>query len=213
MVRTLKFSPASTAVGGLLLLLAACAAQAQVYRHVGPDGKVSYSDQPADAAAPLGKSGTAAGAAAPAGSALPYDLRQIANRYPVTLYTGDNCAPCTSARNLLLQRGVPFTERTVNTAEDADALQRLGGDTSLPLGRIGGQQLRGFSDSEWSQYLDAAGYPKTSQLPSAYRNAAATPLVAAKRTAPATPATPAASPVAPPPASIAPRTGAAGIQF
>ncbi|HSV53612.1 MAG TPA: NrdH-redoxin, partial [Burkholderiaceae bacterium] len=43
------------------------------------------------------------------------------------------------------------------------------------------QQLKGFSDVEWTQYLDAAGYAKTSQLPSNYRQPPATPLVAVKR--------------------------------
>lgn len=79
-----------------------------------------------------------------------------------------------------MARGVPFTERTVTTSEDAAALQRLSGSTSLPFGSIGGQQLVGFSDGEWTQYLDAAGYPKQSQLPSSYRPPAATPLVAVK---------------------------------
>lgn len=172
--------------GGLLLVLGGHAAQAQtLYRSVGPDGKVTFSDTPPPSAAANAK---AKGSAAPAGpvspgSALPYELQQIASRYPVTLYTGDNCGPCASGRNLLRARGVPFTERTVNTADDIAALQRLSGDAGLPFLTIGGQQIPGFSDAEWSQYLDAAGYPKTSQLPSSYRPAPATPLVAVQRPA------------------------------
>ena len=116
---------------------------------------------------------------------MPYELRQVASRFPVTLYTGNDCAPCTSARNLLTARGVPFTERTVTTNEDIEALQRLSGSAGLPFGSIGGQQLAGFSDAEWTQYLDAAGYPKQSQLPRNYRQPAPTPLVAVKEAAPA----------------------------
>lgn len=209
-----RFSRQAT-LGGIALLLAVCSVQAQqVYRHVGADGKVSYSDQPpASDAAPQGRTG---GAATPAssGSPLPYELRQTATRYPVTLYTSDNCAPCTSARNLLVQRGVPFTERTVNSREDTEALQRISGEASLPFGSIGGQQLRGFSDAEWSQYLDAAGYPKTSQLPPGYRAASPSALVALKPAAPAAQAPAAATRVAPSaPESVAPRTNRAGIQF
>lgn len=166
----------------LLMTLAGASAQAQgVYRIVGPDGKVTFSDRPpADAPAQAARTTGAAPAAASGNASLPYELRQIATRFPVTIYTGNDCAPCTGLRNALVARGVPFTERTVTTSEDVAALQRLSGSTSLPFGSIGGQQLVGFSDAEWTQYLDAAGYPKQSQLPSSYRPPAATPLVAVK---------------------------------
>ena len=167
----------------------------QVYRIVGPDGKVTFSDRaPTEDAAPAL---TASPGAAPSGNAaLPYSLRQVASRFPVTLYTGADCAPCTMARNLLTGRGVPFTERSVSSSnEDIAELRRLGGGSGLPFGTIGGQHLTGFSDSEWTQYLDAAGYPKKSELPSNYRQPAATPLVAVK-------------PVAPKPAAQAPAADA-----
>lgn len=169
-------------LASLLMTLAGASAHAQgVYRIVGPDGKVTFSDRPpADAPAQAARTTGAAPAPASGNAALPYELRQVATRYPVTIYTGNDCAPCTSLRNALVARGVPFTERTVTTSEDAQALQRLSGSASLPFGSIGGQQLVGFSDVEWAQYLDAAGYPKQSQLPSNYRAPAATPLVAAK---------------------------------
>ncbi|QKD44258.1 glutaredoxin family protein [Alicycliphilus denitrificans] len=199
-------------------LLALAAQAQQVYRIVGPDGRVTFSDRPPAAgaeAAPVG-----AGAQGSGGSeALPYQLRQIAARFPVTLYTGSDCAPCDSARNLLVSRGVPFTERTVGSNEDIEALRRLSGESSLPFGTIGGQQLKGFSDSEWSQYLDAAGYPRQSQLPPGYRRPPATPLVAvqARPAAPeaeSAPAAPAARPAAPatPPTGRTP-TNPAGIVF
>ena len=177
------YRPTVTLAAAALCALAwAGTASAQpVYRIVGPDGKVTFSDRaPNEDAAPTkaARSGTSTGDSA---SPLPYELRQIAARFPVTLYTGSDCAPCVSARNLLVNRGVPFTERTVATNEDIEALQRLSGSASLPFGTIGGQQLSGFSDSEWTQYLDAAGYPKQSQLPASYRRPAATPLVAVKR--------------------------------
>jgi hypothetical protein len=66
----------------------------------------------------------------------------------------------------------------VTTNEDIEALQRIGNTDSLPFATIGTQQLKGFSETEWSQYLDAAGYPQTSQLPANYRRPPATPLVA-----------------------------------
>ncbi|MDR0275990.1 MAG: glutaredoxin family protein [Burkholderiaceae bacterium] len=165
------------------LLLTAGAAQAQLYRSVGADGTVTYSDKPPVNAAPS-RSAPAADAdqASSNGSALPYDLAQVAGRYPVTLYTTKECAPCDQGRNLLARRGIPFTEKTVNTNDDIAALKRLGGDGNLPMLTIGGQRLGGFSEADWSQYLDAASYPKTSQRPGGYQRPAATPLVAIQLT-------------------------------
>ena len=208
------FLTAAVTIGlGALLLVGT--AQAQVYRVVGPDGRVTYSDkptaQPARDAAPSSAGGSS-------NTALPYTLAQTAQRYPVTLYTSKECVPCTTGRNLLINRGIPFSEKTVESNDDIAALQRLAGNNSLPLLTIGGQQLKGFSDSEWSQYLDAAGYPKASQLPASYRRPAATPLAA--RTAAAAPAAQAAEPAEPAPApagpSVAPQrttTNPTGIRF
>lgn len=204
----------AVAAGGLFSTLAQAQ---QVYRIVGPDGKVTFSDKPPPAATNAKVSaatpGAGAGGAAPTG--LPFELRQIASKYPVTLYSGNDCGPCVTAKAMLTNRGIPFSERTVTTAEDFKALQRLSGDTSLPFATIGSQQLKGFSDVEWTQFLNAAGYPATSALPASYRPPAPTPLVAVA-TAPApatgTAARPAAAPAptAPPPPSA---DNPAGIKF
>lgn len=162
---------------GCTLLLAGQVQGQTVYRLVGPDGKVTFSDRhpaPSDKASAMGSGGQALNNG---GAELPFELRQVVSKYPVTLYTSNSCAPCGSGRTLLSSRGIPFAEKTINTAEDGDALQRISGDNSLPFLTIGGQQIKGFSDSEWTQFLDAAGYPKTSALPANYRHAAATPLV------------------------------------
>ncbi|MES2956049.1 MAG: glutaredoxin family protein [Pseudomonadota bacterium] len=212
-----------TAVHALLALAAGLTASAvsaqQVFRIVGPDGRVTFSDQPPPPSSNARVTAAASdnSARAAASSSLPFELRKVAGQYPVTLYTGENCSPCGSARSLLTTRGVPFTEKTVTTNEDSQALQRLSGESVLPFVTIGSQQIKGFSDTEWGQFLDAAGYPKASVLPASYRQAAATPLVtpsaspapAAARTGAAAPPAPAATPVAPPPTPDNP----AGIRF
>jgi glutaredoxin len=147
---------------------------------------------------------------------LPFELRQAALRYPVTIYTTPGCTTCAQGRSLLVTRGIPFSERTVATKEDADALTRLTGSSNVPVLTIGAQQLRGYSDSEWSQFLDAAGYPKTSQLPASWAPAPATPLVALDQQQPAAPAQAAQQPArrAPTPApSQPPADNPANIQF
>lgn len=204
-----------------LLVAATSAAAQQVYRHVDPTGRVIFSDQPPAANT---KPAAARAAAAPPSesntSGLPYELRQVVQRYPVTLYTGAECGPCDAGRSLLTTRGVPFDERTIKTPQDSEALQRLSGQSALPLVSIGTQQLKGFSDVEWSQYLDAAGYPRSNQLPSGHRMPPAAPLVAlqeapAVRPLPAAPvAAPAAPAQAPVPAAQGPTpANPAGIRF
>jgi glutaredoxin len=163
----------------------ACVASAQqVYRIVGPDGRVTFSDKPptdptvkASPAAVVPLPGGAAAAAAAGGGNLPFELRQVVARYPVTFYSGPGCGPCENGRGFLTSRGIPFTEKTVSTGQDIEALTRMSGSPSLPFLTIGGQQLKGYSEPEWSQFLDAAGYPKTSVLPGSYRPPAATALV------------------------------------
>lgn len=214
----------SFVLAAVLASATAVSSAQQVYRIVGADGKVTFSDKPPSEA----NAKVTAGAAAPTGgivvSALPFELRQVASKYPVTLYTGDNCSPCALARAMLVTRGIPFAEKTVTTAEDSQALQRLSGDSSLPFATIGGQQLKGFSDSEWTQFLNAAGYPASSVLPASYRQGAATPLVAlvaapagkavaadnggVNGSGPAAPARTLSRPVVP-----APSTNPSGIRF
>ena len=218
LVHQAKAAGASVALLALVAL-ATQGAQAQtVYRIVGADGRVTFSDKPpvtADKVTATDRTGKSLDLS---GTALPFELRQIVNRFPVTLYTSANCGPCASGRALLSGRGIPFTERTVTTAEDAESLTRISGENSLPFLTIGGQKIKGFSDSEWVQFLDAAGYPATSKLPSGYRSAPATPLVAIQKPAPA--AAPAdanqnaaARAAAPPPAPVDNSANPAGIKF
>lgn len=198
----------------LFALLGAAAAHAQ-YKVVGPDGKVTYTDRPPVAAdgrvTALGAGGTPVAAEV----ALPLELRQATSRYPATLYvTPTGCEPCDNARQLLRQRGVPFTEKQVVTAEDSDALERLTGARDAPTLTLGSQTLRGLSAEVWTSYLDAAGYPRESRLPANYQYPPASPLTqrreATPRVAPqprpvvraeAAPAAPPAPP-APPPGGI-----------
>lgn len=168
----------------LCLSATALASWAQ-YKVIGPDGKVTYTDQP-----PTERAAQAlpAAPAAPARSAspLPAALATLAARYPVMLYSAPQCRPCDAGRQYLVQRGVPFQERTVTTAADARAFSSLGANNTLPMLTIGQQRLTGWVSADWASYLDAAGYPATSQLPGAYSRPAATPLAPAK--APSAPA-------------------------
>jgi glutaredoxin len=162
----------------LAVLFASAPLYAQ-YKVVGPDGKVTYTDRPpASASGKITELGGRGGVAAE-NAALPLELRQAASRYPVTLYASAGaCDPCDSARQLLRQRGIPYSERSVQSPEDADALERLSGGRDAPTLSIGSQTLRGLAPEVWNSYLDAAGYPRESRLPPNFAYAPATPLVA-----------------------------------
>ena len=183
---TRHIAPLTVAILSACIALISSTAHAQVYRIVGPDGRVTYSDRPASSSAVTpgnagnsgnaGTSGATSTAASSSTAALPYELRQVATRYPVTLYTAKNCDPCSEARSFLQNRGVPFNERTIETNSDVDALKKLSGQDGLPFATIGAQHVKGFADEQWTPLLKAAGYPAQSQLPKNYQTPAATPL-------------------------------------
>ncbi len=159
------------------LAFAAPWVQAQ-FKVIGADGKVTYTDR--EPAQPEGRV-TALGAKAQAQGVepeLPFELRQVASRYPVTLYTTTGaCEPCVQARQFLKQRGVPFGERQATSNEDVDALEKVSGGREAPTLTVGTKVLRGFASDSWGQYLEAAGYPRESRLPSTYQYRAPTPIV------------------------------------
>lgn len=144
------------------------------YKIVGPDGRVTYTDRPpvGQGAQPLNKPRAGVG-----GVPLPYELQQVVSRHPVTLYTTRECAACETGRQLLRSRGIPYTEKTVDTPDDIRAFNAQENSTQLPTLKVGGKQIIGLQQSEWNAYLDAAGYPQQSKLPPGYVQPAASPLV------------------------------------
>ncbi|RZS58347.1 glutaredoxin family protein [Sphaerotilus mobilis] len=187
------------------------------FKVVAPDGTVTYTDrQPADRGLrvqPLRRDGsaTASNATVPE---LPFALRQVVARYPVTLYTAPACAACDSARAALRSRGVPYTERVAGDDEGVRELRRLEQTTEVPVLRLGRQQLVGYTPDEWQATLDAAGYPRTSTLPSTWRPPVPEPLAVARSDdatiAPLTSPSATFTPIAP----LAPANpGAGGIRF
>lgn len=190
-----------------LLCAAACLAAGPsfaLYKVVGPDGKVTYTDRPPAAVQGRVSPVNARTGTAEESNPLPAELRQAASRYPVTLYTVANgCEPCVAARDLLRKRGIPHTERQVLGPEDSEAFIKLTGGRDAPVLAVGTQQLKGLTPDTWNSYLDAAGYPRESKLPPGYAFAAPQPLTER----PAAAATPAPKPAEPPAADATPAPG------
>ena len=147
------------------LLLLPVLAQAQMYRWVDDSGKVHYSDQvPASGAKNVQKQSLSVGQSSSAG--LPYALQQAVKNFPVALYTSEACKDtCAQARELLNQRGVPYSETTVTDEVDIAQLKKLSGGSVVPVMTVGRELYKGFESGIYKAALDTAGYPASSLLP------------------------------------------------
>lgn len=177
----------------LSLLAAGAAAQ---YKWIDAGGRVGFGDKPPAGAhdiEPL--DGVQSGTRPQAQAGLPYELRVTMQKYPVTLYTTGDCPGCTAGRDLLRLRGVPYAERTLASAGDAQALKKVAGSDRLPALQVGSRSLTGYNSAEWTEALDLAGYPAQSRLPADWAWPAAQPM----------------TPPAPAPATPAPASPAGGV--
>lgn len=162
-----------------LLVFAAPNASAQaLFKVVGPDGRVTYTDR-----APSPSEGRAQTVNRNTGAAsdpqLPFALREIASRFPATIYTSGDCGdPCVMARTFLVNRGVPYQERSANTSEEREAWTRIVGGGETPTLQVGNQWLRGYVPAAWDETLTVAGYPRQSLLPASWAQPKPLPLIA-----------------------------------
>lgn len=80
---------------------------------------------------------------------------------PVKLYTHPQCgAPCDEARSLLAGRGVQYEDIAAQEQSEIDELQKVSGDTKVPVLLVGTVVTRGFSAPDYNLVLDAAGFPR-----------------------------------------------------
>jgi len=169
-----RYRRLTAAVLGLALLMIAEAAAAQVYKWKDEHGATHYGDTPPPRVkSDLLDTGTPVPARAPV---LPYELARAVQAAPVVLYTTARCDGCDQGRALLRARGIPFSERTVNTGEDQQQLERAnGGKSELPLLLVGSRRIAGFQAAAWQDALSAAAYPRQKMLPPSYQFAAPVP--------------------------------------
>lgn len=159
-----------------LSLSVCCAAMTPAlaqYKYAEPGKSVTYSDQPPPPNAKLLKLNNQVTTGSTPNSALPYELQQAVQNFPVVLYTMANCAVCDEGRNYLHNRGIPHTEKTVKSNEDIEVLKRSAPDGTLPVLLVGKQKSIGYSSSSWGGLLSDAGYPASSKLPRNYQFAEA----------------------------------------
>lgn len=149
-----------------VLLGAAFAASAQLYRWTDENGRVHVTDTPPPPSAKdVRKRTLEAAPAAASGANQPYAVQLAAKNYPVTLYTAPECALCGAARSFLNQRGVPFREVSVTSEQQAEELKNAVGSLSVPAIRVGASVEKGFEPGAYNALLDTAGYPRAGIVP------------------------------------------------
>lgn len=139
------------------LAIAATAVSAQTYRWTDSGGRTMISDT-----APPGKPKNVVknDDKATAGDNLPFATQRAMAAFPVVLYTAPDCGDhCKQARELLTGRGIPFTEKLLQSDADFAELKQLVGDTFIPSIKVGNQRQRGFEAAAYNNLLDLAGYP------------------------------------------------------
>ena len=142
----------------LAVLAAGSSSFAQPYRWTDAEGRVHYSDALPPASARNVQKKTLHDNAI--GQQPGYELSQAVKTAPVTLYTHPNCTSvCSAVRQLLTQRGVPFTEVIANEPNTLEQLERVSGGHGVPVLVVGTYVEKTPTASAYNQALDLAGYP------------------------------------------------------
>lgn len=150
----------STSPGAALLLYIALAATADaqtVYKSVGPDGKVVYSDSPPVDAKKASKlkfdrlpsSPLPSPVRAAVDQPRPSASAAVPATTAVVLYSASWCGYCKAAKAYLGARGIAYREIDVDTESGQAAYAQAGGGNGIPLLVTGGQRVQGFSQAAY----------------------------------------------------------------
>lgn len=175
------------AVSVCLALASAPLAAAQLYQWKDAQGRMVYSDQPPPPSVRNVQQRQFKGSFIEVGES--YSAKTAREKFPVALYATDCGAPCDQARQLLGERGVPYSGKDPQASPEARAdLQKLTGRLNVPVLVVGQDKIDGFETGQWQALLDKAGYPKSPApgRPAPASPSAATPAPAAPPAAPAT---------------------------
>jgi glutaredoxin len=148
----------------IVLLHGGICSAATVYRWTDSQGKVYYSDQPPPGDAKSVQEKKLGGNFIETDE-LPYATQVAMKRFPATLYVFDCGDPCTQARSLLRNRGVPATEINPSSQAGADKLKAVTGSLEVPVLQLGDlAPIKGYNADRWNAALSTAGYPVPSSL-------------------------------------------------
>lgn len=72
----------------------------------------------------------------------------------VLVYTSNTCPYCTLAKNYLVEKGVEYTEKNVQTDKDARKELMAMGHMGVPVVVVDGEQIVGFDKDKLDLLLD-----------------------------------------------------------
>jgi glutaredoxin len=151
---------AGTLLMAVCLVASAPLAAAQLYQWKDAQGRTVYSDQPPPTSVRNAQQKSFKGNLIEVGES--YAVKTAREKSPVTLYASACGTPCDQARQLLAERGVPFSNKDPQANPESQAeLQKLTGRLSVPVLVVGSDKIDGFETGQWQAMLDRAGYPKS----------------------------------------------------
>jgi glutaredoxin len=148
----------------ITLVMCGLAQSGELYRWVDAQGKVHYGDVPPVTDAQLRlKEITLMPPPKDDVQYMPYETRWAQQNFPVTLFASKNCGEyCEQARELLIKRGIPFTETLLDNKKTIAALKSAAGSSRVPTLQVGHDYVHGFEPTQWHKALTTTGYPKAS---------------------------------------------------
>jgi glutaredoxin len=129
-------------------------AQAELYKHTGPDGQITYSDRlPADVAAePIdGRISVYAKTQTPASASNAGAVTQPR----VRLYSTTWCGACKKAKAYMERKGIRYTEHDIEKNAKAKREFDAMNGRAVPLLVVGEQSMHGFDAKRFEAMLAA----------------------------------------------------------
>lgn len=140
----------ATALIFLALAVFSPQGEAEIYKVVGPDGKVSYTDkEPKSEKAEKLKIQTYAGV--PAVSSLNAAVKRV------TLFSAQWCGACRKAKAYMVSHKIAFDEWDIDTSSYAQGKLKEFGTKSIPVILVGNQRMVGFSPESFEDMRSKAG--------------------------------------------------------
>lgn len=144
------------------LLLSGAAPADTLYKSIGPDGKVVYSDRPpADGSIQKSLTFSNLPATPLPDSVIRYreELQRSARHRAsgsssessaaVQLFTAEWCGYCRKAKAYLAEKRIPYQEHDIDTSDGRRAFAQAGSGSGIPLLRWKGKQMQGFSKAAY----------------------------------------------------------------
>lgn len=134
----------------LLLSVIVLEARAEIYKVVGADGKVSYTDkEPQSEKAEKLKIQTYTGS--PSVSSLAGAVRRV------TLFSAQWCGSCRNAKAYMTSHNIAFEEWDIDKSDYARAKMNEFGTKAIPVILVGNQKMVGFSPESFEAMRKKAG--------------------------------------------------------